>query len=65
VTSLAHIIAFATDALDDADAVREYAEKLQEAAFALYRDQDGPDEVRHFYRRVREWHLAEASKEVS
>jgi hypothetical protein len=62
---LAHIIAFATDAFKDADALREYAENLQEAAFALYRDQDSPDEVRDSYRRVREWHRAEASKEVS
>jgi hypothetical protein len=54
---LAHIIAFATDALSDADAMREYVEKLQEAAFALYRDDSRPDEVRNHYRRLREWHL--------
>jgi hypothetical protein len=47
--------------------VRECSENLQEAAFALYRESSRPDEVHNHYRRVREWHLAEAeaSKEVS
>jgi hypothetical protein len=62
---LAHVIAFATDALSDAGMIREYAAKLQAAAFALYRDESTPDEVRHHYRRVRAWHLAEAERKVS
>ena len=52
------------DALDDAEIIREYAANLQ-AASELYRDESTIDEVRHHYRRVREWHLAEAERRVS
>ena len=53
------------DALDDAEIIREYAANLQAAASELYRDESTIDEVRHHYRRVREWHLAEAERRVS
>jgi hypothetical protein len=62
---LAHIVAFATDALRDADAVRAEAAGLQQAAFALYHDASLPDEMTNHYRRVRAWHLAEAERKVS
>jgi hypothetical protein len=58
-------VAFATDALRVAEAVRAGATKLQEAAFDLYHDASLPDEVRNHFRRVREWHVAEAERRVS
>lgn len=54
---LAEVVVFATEAIQEADTVREYATKLQAEALALYREQ--PFDGALHWQRVRDWHLAE------
>jgi hypothetical protein len=61
---LAVIVVFAAEALEDAKAITEYAEKLLHDAVNLRREEISREQVDAYYQRAREWHLAEAEQRV-
>jgi hypothetical protein len=60
---LAEIVVLASEWIVDADIITETAEKIRHEALTLYREQLPTEELYDHYRRVREWHLAEAGEE--